>query len=142
MATNGNMDYLKQFERIVTGILIVLMSIVVCLTVIDLIWLLIKDIITPPIILLDVNELLDIFSMFLLVLIGIELVETLKLYLHQSSARAEVVILVTLIALSRKVITLDFKETPALTLVGIAALIVALGAAYYIIKKSRPPEST
>lgn len=142
MATNGKIDYQKIFEQIVTTILIVLMGAVVVLAVIDLAWILIQDVFTPPYVLLDIDELLEVFAMFLLVLIGIELVETLKLYLKRNSLRAEIIILVALIALSRKVITLDLKDTPALTLVGIAALIASLGATYYVIKRAHAPKSS
>jgi hypothetical protein len=55
-----------------------MMAVVVVLSVVDLAWVLIKDIISPPLALLDVDELLDIFGVFLSVLIGIELLETLK----------------------------------------------------------------
>jgi uncharacterized membrane protein (DUF373 family) len=50
---------------------------------------------------------------------------------------SEIVLEVALIAISRKVITLDVKEYEPLTLLGIAALIVTIAIAYYFIKKVR-----
>jgi len=71
----------------------------------DLGWLIIKDIIQPPFFLLDVNELLDIFGLFMLVVIGIELLETImKTYITQGQPHYEVVLSVAIIAISRKVI--------------------------------------
>lgn len=123
-------NHIQRFERLITTLLIGMMATVVLLSVIDLAWLLIKDIITPPILLLEVNELLDLFGLFLLVMIGIELLETLRTYVREREIRAEVIILVALIALARKVVTLDIKALPSLSLLGMAAIIVSLGIAY------------
>jgi len=112
------------------------LAFVVVLSVVDLAWVLIKDIISPPLVLLDVDELLDIFGVFLLVLIGIELLETLKAYVREREIRAEVIILVAMIALARKIVTLDVKAVPSVSLLGIAAIIVALAIAYYIIRQT------
>jgi uncharacterized membrane protein (DUF373 family) len=126
--------YLRNFEKFITVSLIIMMAVVILLATVELGWIIIKDIITPPIFLLDINELLDIFGLFLLILIGIELVETIKTYLSERVIRVEVVIIVALIAISRKVIILDVKELSSLTLIGIAAIIIALSAGYYLLK--------
>ena len=67
------LSLLKKFERIIVTTLIVMMAVTILLATVELAWLIIKDVITPPIILLEINELLDIFGLFLLVLLGIEL---------------------------------------------------------------------
>ncbi len=128
--------YLRNFEKFITVSLIIMMAVVILLATVELGWIIIKDIITPPIFLLDISELLDIFGLFLLVLIGIELVETIKAYLSERVIRVEVVFIVALIAISRKVIILDVKELSSLTLIGIAAIILALSAGYYLLKRS------
>jgi uncharacterized membrane protein (DUF373 family) len=81
--------------------------------------------------------LLDIFGYFLLILIGVELLETIKAYLSEHVVHVEIVLEVALVAIARKVIILDVKELPSLTLIGIAAVIVALAAAYYLEKRGR-----
>jgi uncharacterized membrane protein (DUF373 family) len=103
---------------------------------IDLAWLIIKDIITPPVILLDINELLDIFGLFLLVLLGIELISTLKTYLTENEVHVEVVFAVALIAIGRKVIILDVKELSSLSLIGIASIILSLSIGYFLVKRT------
>ncbi len=131
------LDILKKFERAVTFTLVVMMAIVVLLATIELGWIIVQDIITPPVFLLDINELLEIFGLFLLVLIGVELLETIKAYLKENVVHIEVVMTVAMIAIARKVIILDVKELPALTLVGIAAIIVALAAAKYYYRRDK-----
>jgi len=131
------MKYLEKVERVIVLSLLVMMVSVVFLSTVELGWLIIKDIISPPVFLLDINELLDIFGMFLLVLIGIELLETVKMYLTQKTVHVEVVFTVAMIAIARKVIILDIKEVPSLTLIGIGAIIVALSAGYYLLARKR-----
>jgi uncharacterized membrane protein (DUF373 family) len=131
------LDLLKKFEKAVTATLVVLMAIVVLLATLELGWIIIKDIITPPVLLLEINELLDIFGLFLLVLIGVELLETIKAYLKDNVVHFEVVLTVAMIAIARKVITLDVKELAGMTLVGIAAIIVALAAAKYYYRSTK-----
>ena len=130
------LDLLKKFEKMVTVTLVVLMTVVVLLATIELGWIIVQDIITPPVFLLEISELLDIFGLFLLVLIGVELLETIKAYLKENVVHFEVVLTVAMIAIARKVITLDVKELPSMTLVGIAAIIVALAAAKYFFRKA------
>ena len=123
------LDWLKKFEKAVTIALVVLMALVVLLATIELGWVIIKDIITPPVFLLEIDELLEIFGLFLLVLIGVELLETIKAYMKDNVVHYEVVMTVAMIAVARKVIILDVKELHSLTLVGIAAIILALAVA-------------
>ena len=118
-------DMLKRYERFVLG-----------LVTIDLGWLILRDILEPPIFILSVNQLLDIFGLFMLVVIGIELLETImKTYLTQGQPHYEVVLSVAIIAISRKVIILDLKEVDSLSLMGIAAIIVALTVGYFLMKR-------
>jgi uncharacterized membrane protein (DUF373 family) len=131
------MKYLEKVERLVVSSLLVMMVSVVFLSTVELGWIIIKDIITPPVFLLDINELLDIFGMFLLVLIGVELLETVKMYLSEKTVHVEVVFTVAMIAIARKVIILDVKELSSLTLIGIGAIVLALSIGYYLLKRGR-----
>jgi uncharacterized membrane protein (DUF373 family) len=127
--------FLKKFERFIVLSLITMMVIVVVLATIELGWIILRDIVTPPIILLEIEELLEIFGFFLLVLIGIELLETIKAYLTTKIVHVEIVLEVALIAIARKVIILDIGKYESLTLVGIAALIAAVSLAFLVIRR-------
>jgi uncharacterized membrane protein (DUF373 family) len=132
------LTFLKKFERMIVTTLIVTMGLTILLATVELAWLIIKDIISPPIIFLEIQELLDIFGLFLLVLLGIELVSTLKTYLTQNELHVEVVFAVAMIAIGRKVIILDVKEIPSLSLLGIAAIIISLSFGYFLVKRTYP----
>jgi len=133
----ASMKYLEKVERVIVLSLLVMMVAVVLLSAIELGWIILKDIITPPIFLLEIDELLEVFGMFLLVLIGIELLETVKMYLTQKTVHVEIVFTVALIAVARKVIILDVKDLSSLTLIGIGVIIFALSAGYYLIKRNK-----
>ena len=131
------LPYLEKFERIITGVLLVLMAGVVLLATIELAWILVQDVLTPPVFLLEIHELLELFGLFLLVLIGIELMHSVKTYIVRREFHLETVVTVAIIAVARKIIVLEPKELTEETLLGIAALVFALALAYYVIRRSR-----
>ena len=129
-------DFLKKFEHVVVLALIFMMIVVVLISTVELGYIIVKDIITPPIFWLEIQQLLEIFGFFLLILIGVELLESIKAYLSEKVVHSEIVLEVALIAIARKVIILDLKEYEGGTILGIAALIVAISVAYYFLKKA------
>lgn len=114
----------------VTAIMILLM-IVVVLSTVHLGYLIVKEMWDRPRFLIPVQGLLEVFGYFLLVLIGVELLETVKMYLKRDVIHVRVVIEVALIAMARKAITEEPHNVPAMTLFGIAALILALAVASF-----------
>jgi uncharacterized membrane protein (DUF373 family) len=130
------LKFLEKFEHWIVNFLIVLMAVVVLLSTAELGYEIVRDVFTPPVGFLDIDELLGIFGSFLLVLIGVELLEILRAYLKEDAVHVEVVFAVALIAIARKVIILDVKDLPSQTLVGIAAIIAVLSIGYYLIKRT------
>ena len=133
------LNVLDRFERLITLALVVLMMVVVSLATLDLVWGIVQEIAKPPHIFLEVEKLLDIFGLFLLVLIGIELLDTIRAYLTEHVVHEEVILVAALIAVARKVIVLDVKKTDPLMIFGIAAIILAVAAAYWIVKRMHSP---
>jgi uncharacterized membrane protein (DUF373 family) len=132
---------LKKYEKIMIQALMVMMAIVLGLATLDLAYLIIKESIHSPYLLLSVEQLLDIFGLFMLVLIGIELLETImKTFITQDQPHYEVVLSVAIIAIARKVIILDLKEVDSLSLLGIASIIIALTVGYFLMKRSHSQE--
>jgi len=128
---------LRMLEKGIVTVLVVLMVIVLSLSVVELGWLVVRDILSPPVLLLDITELLELFGFFLLVLIGIELLETIKTYFTDRVVHVEVVVDVALIAVARKVVILDVKEYEPLQLFGIALIVAALAAAHFVVRRGR-----
>ena len=128
---------LKKFEKTVIGTLIVLMVLVILISTIELGVIIVVDIFKPPRFWLGIDQLFEIFGFFLLLLIGVELLETIKAYLSENVVHSEIVVEVALIAIARKVITLNVKEYQPMALIGIAALIISISLAYFLIQKCR-----
>ena len=133
--------FLKKFERIVVITLIIMMVFVVLCASIELGYIIIKDFLRPPMFMLVIADLLEIFGFFLLVLIGIELLETIKAYLVENVVHIMIVLEVALIAIARKVIILDIEKYDGLTIIGTAGLIMAVAVAYFCIKRRLPHNS-
>ena len=86
----------------------------------------------------------NVFGGVLLVLLGLELIDTLKVYFAEHTIRTEVILIVAMIAVGRHIIQVDYHHTGGLELIGIATIMIALAVSYFLVKKSRfeagPPE--
>ncbi|MCF8034137.1 MAG: phosphate-starvation-inducible PsiE family protein [Desulfarculaceae bacterium] len=131
---------INRVERYTVLALLVMMLLVIVISTVELGIMLATDLINPPFMLFRINELLDLFGFFFVILIGLELVETIKMYLDQSKIHVEVVFLVAMIAVARKVIILDAKSNEPMVLIAVAAVILALSAGYYLVKRSHKQE--
>ncbi len=132
---------LTKAQKLIALVLAVLLILVVVLSTVDLGFLIAREIWKPPRFLIPVQGLLEIFSFFLLILIGVELLETLKAYVKKDVIHVRLVLEVALIAMARKVIILEPNSVPGLTLFGMAALILALGAAFYFERQAHREQS-
>ena len=74
--------------------------------------------------------------MFLLVLVGLELLDTITAYIREHVVHAEIVILAAMIAVARKAITLDLTKSEPIVAFGLAALVLALSAAYFLLRRA------
>ena len=128
-------NLLKKFENYILDALIFMLAFVILISTIELGWIIIKDMIRPPKFFLEIADLKEIFGFFLMVLIGIELLETMKAYVSEKVVHVEIILEVALIAIARKVIILDFEKYDGFTIIGTASLIGAAAAAFYVVKR-------
>lgn len=131
---------LKFIEGLIVLILVSLMTFILVFTTVDLVVLIVKEMVTPPKFLISIGKLQEMLGLVMLILIGIELLESIKTYLSEQRLHVEVVLMVAIIAVSRKVIILNIKETSANVLVAIASIILALSLGYYLVKRARLDE--
>lgn len=135
------LEYIDKIERGIYFVLMGMLILVVIISVTELGWMLISSLITEPVYLLDTQGLLNFFEFFLLILIGIELLETIKTYIRENSIHVEIVVILAIIAVSRKVIVLDLNHITDVQLIGLGVILFALSAGYYLIKKADKLES-
>jgi uncharacterized membrane protein (DUF373 family) len=127
---------MKIFEKVIVLTLLALMMVAVLVSTVELAVILFQELMRPPIFLLNIEEMLEVFGFFLMVLIGVELLESIKAYLEEDRVHAEVVFLVAIVAMSRKVIIVDYKEIAPEMLYGIAAVIIALASGYFLVRRA------
>jgi uncharacterized membrane protein (DUF373 family) len=78
----------------------------------------------------------EVFSGFLLLLIGIELMQTIVMYLRSHVLHVEVVLTVAIVAIARHTIDLDMEGATPLQLIGIGFLLLALSVGYYFFRRA------
>lgn len=126
--------YVANVQRVVVVLVLVLVLALLAVMIVRLGWLLAVELLGTPVAQLTADQILGLFSFVLLVLIGVELVEAVQLFLSDAHVHVEFLILIALTAVCRKIIILDIAAASALTLVGLAALVVTLAGAYFLIK--------
>jgi uncharacterized membrane protein (DUF373 family) len=126
---------IRIVERAVVLSLLGMMVITIVISTVEVGMIIYEQIVAPPYLFLDIDNLLEIFGFFLMVLIGLELFETIRIYLEENTVHVEVVMLVAIVAVSRKVIIIDYKDVEPMMNFSIATLVISLCAGYYLIKK-------
>jgi uncharacterized membrane protein (DUF373 family) len=114
----------------------IVISALLVLAFIDIVYEIIEMVATAENLIIDANDLMGLFSLFLILLIGLELIETVKAYLKEDIVHVEFIILVAIIALARKAILWDFDKYKTTELLALSAMILGLGLTYFLIKRS------
>ena len=130
---------IHKFEWFIVLALLIMMMLALLASTVELAIILVEQLLAPPRLLLDVKEMLTVFAFFLMVLIGLELVETIKMYLDENVFHVEVVVLVAMIAVARKIIIIDYDSVSYELLLSISALMIALSAGYFLLKRAITP---
>lgn len=134
--------FIKRFEQAIIAVLMILMVVVVVFSTLDLAKQILYEVASVPLLVLPAEKLLDLFGLFLLVLIGLELLEIIKSYALSTVVHVRVVVTVAMIAIARKVIILDVDERSSGSLLGIAGIIIALSIAHYVLRGNEVSHKT
>jgi uncharacterized membrane protein (DUF373 family) len=137
------MIHTSWFEKLVVRAISILLMIVVAVSTLSLfylfaihVWERVGEMQTT----LDLQEGVQrAMAGVFVVLLGLELLETLKTYATHHRFRLEVVLVVGAIAVARHIIQLDFHHTDGAFLAGLGVLIASLVIGYYFLQ--RIPES-
>ena len=130
------LEFINRFEKCVYTLLIALLVIVLIFALGEMFWYLWTCVSNYPVGLLENHELMEVLGIFLLVLIAVELLDTMKAYIAENVIHVEIIVLLAIIAISRKVILLNPADTDGVELIGTGIIIIGLAAAYYMIRKA------
>lgn len=126
---------LKGVESLVAKVLSLAMIVVLVVATIDLWRILVQELLfEEPSGFLAIT-LIEIFGMFLNVLIALEVLENITAYLKKHVVQLELVIVTSLTAVARKIIIFDSKEAGGFELVGLGFAIFALAGSYWIVRR-------
>lgn len=127
--------FVEQFERGIYMVLLALLTVLIGLAVLTLAGSMFLNILSPPVLFLTGDELLDILGSFLLVLLALEFFESIKVYLRENVIPYELVVVIAITAIARKLIVLDLDTASDLHLIGLGVVVIALAGAYYLLKR-------
>jgi uncharacterized membrane protein (DUF373 family) len=122
-----------RFERNLSRVLASLLALVLIASTIQLILLVGKLLLQPQQDWLG-EQLVNLLDRLLLLLIGLEVLQSLTAYLRDRRFQTELVVLTALTAVARKVIVLPpGQEKDPLSLIGVGVVILCLAGAYQLL---------
>lgn len=130
----------KKLEEYVFQFLVIVLVAYIVVEVIELTYMFIHALVTndnnDQRLLFSKSQIQEILPVFFSILIAIELIETFNVYAKEHSIRVLNILQIGLIAVGRKLITVDFSHSDGISNIGLGVLIIALSLGYYFIKKS------
>lgn len=131
------MGFSQECIRWVVRFLTIVMVFVIAYSALDIVSVVLSKIWNVPKFFLTVDDLVDIFGAFLGVLIAIEIYENIVIYLREDVIHVRVVVATALIAVSRKVIIMDFNKVEAFNVLALGALVIAVAVAYWFVRSEK-----
>ncbi len=131
------MTFYERFEHVVAVALTAVISVIIVAALFRLLWnvfvLLVLGALDPT----EYSVFQAIFGMIMTVLIALEFKHSiLKVVARKDSIiQVKTVILIALLAISRKFIILDIKEVPASSVAALAGSVLALGLVYWLMRE-------
>lgn len=126
---------LHKLIRLSVKFLAVVMVLIILASVLDVVYVFYTNVLTPPLGFLTVNEIFQLFGTVMVVLIAVEIFINIRLYLGTHILPVQLVIATALMAIARKVIVLDLQNTSYMYVIGIAAVVLALGLTYWLVAR-------
>ncbi|QHU98805.1 phosphate-starvation-inducible PsiE family protein [Synechocystis sp. CACIAM 05] len=128
------LSLLRSFEKILSKLLAICLMVVIFVAVFDLFKVLVIELQTEPFGFFN-RSLIEIFGLFLNILIALELLENITVYLKDNVIQVELVIVTAMIAVARKIIIFDFGKYEGMDLLALGFAIVCLAASFWMVKK-------
>lgn len=132
--------WLRKGIRLAVRVLVILMLLVIWWEVADVIYVLYSRIKAHPYHLLEISDILATFGAFMAVLIAIEIFVNITSYLRENTIHIKLVLATARMAISRKVIVLDYKVVTPAYLYGTALIVAAISLAYWLVVIKNPDE--
>jgi len=127
----------ENIQLLVSKLLSIIMIVLILVAIVDLVIFIINKLLAWDLSEASFNKnLFTAFGLFLNILIALEILENITAYLRKSVIHVELVIATSLIAVARKIIILDLKNTEGLKVIGLGVAVFSLSISYWIIRRS------
>ncbi len=131
----GLLKTLHTIIRFFVKILAIIMTLVICLGVVDVGWIIVQKLMQEPRYILTMSDILATFGAFMAVLIAIEIFYNIVLYLRDDVIHVKIVMATALMAIARKVIILDFSTIGSDYVYAIALVVLSMSAGFWIVHR-------
>ena len=135
LGDDGFLKILHFFEKLIAKILSASLIIVIFVSIVDLIKYLYTDLFGQHPVGFFGTTLIEIFGLFLNILIAMELLENISGYLKRNVIQVELVIVTSIIAVARKIIIFDFNKYGEMQLAALVVATLGLSASYWLLKQ-------
>ena len=131
------MKFFDQLEKYAAYALLVLMAVIVLSATLEVAYEIATNMFKTGGVFIGVRDLFELFGLLMMVLIGLELMTSIRMYLNDHNIHAELMVLVAITAITRKIVILDSAKMEPMVLFGIGFIILALTVGYYLIRRTR-----
>ncbi len=137
------LSFYERFEQVIALVLACLLAVIIVVAVWDLarevVIMGMQDKLDP----LDPRIFQTIFGQIMTVLIALEFKHSIikVVAAGESIIQVKTVLLIAVLALARKLIILDMHEVSAATILALAAVLLALGVTYWLVRDQEPTQA-
>lgn len=131
---------LHGLEKLVAKVLAVCLVAVIFVSLFDLIKVLLVELWQEPIGFFN-STLIELFGLFLNILIALELLENITGYLRKNVIQVELVLVTAIIAIARKIIIFDSSKYDYRSLIALGGATICLSVSYWLLKQLREDSS-
>ncbi|PSF37666.1 hypothetical protein C7H19_08920 [Aphanothece hegewaldii CCALA 016] len=129
------LEIVHGFEKFTAKILTIVLLFVILVSLFDLVVILFKDVWNSEPIGFFSKTLIEIFGLFLNILIALELLDNITAYLKKNVFHVELVIVTAIIAIARKIIIFDTSKYTSSDLTALGFSMAALTFCYWLVRQ-------
>lgn len=128
---------LGKFEKVISTILLLVAMFMVCFQTLELIWELVTSFyirIAEVGLSYRPEYAQTVVVLFFNILLTLEIMETIKVYRQDHQTKIEIILIVVMIAISRKILSMDAQKAHFEEELSTAALIIAFALSYFLVR--------
>lgn len=82
------------------------------------------------------HALYNLYGSFLTILLGLELINTVKIYFRENHVKVESILVISILAIARHIIQLNLESIEPMLLIGLASVLGVVISGYFVLRKN------